>query len=311
MSRRSLVVGLAALALGLAGCGLGAGRSASGVRLTVSDDFGRHTLVDSAHPRAGGADTVMRLLERNARVTTAYGGGFVESIDGLSGGQAGGRPIDWFYYVNGTEASQGAAATALHSGDVVWWDRHDWSATMHIPAVIGSFPEPFLHGTGTGRRLPVSIQCGEAGSRACALVADALVRVGVVAGTGVVGESPGSDSVSVLVGPWSTLDAITDLLPLERGPRDSGVYARMAGNGRTITLLDPNGRAVRTLGAGSGLVAASQNGAGQPYWVVTGTDRAGTLSAARAFADGQSALGGRFALAVSHDQGISLPVEGP
>ena len=39
-------------------------------------------------PELAGEETVMRLLTRNARVTTRYGGGFVQSIDGLAGGRA-------------------------------------------------------------------------------------------------------------------------------------------------------------------------------------------------------------------------------
>ena len=31
------------------------------------------------------SDTVMRVLERSARVSTRYGGGFVQSIDGVEG----------------------------------------------------------------------------------------------------------------------------------------------------------------------------------------------------------------------------------
>ena len=51
-------------------------------------------------------------------------------------------------------AIQGAASTKVHPGDHIWWDRHDWSQTDHVPAVVGSFPEPFLNGLG-GKRLPI------------------------------------------------------------------------------------------------------------------------------------------------------------
>src|ERR1035438_9172896 len=70
-----------------------------------------------AGPRVGGQETVMSLLMRNVTVSTKYGGGFVQSIDGLSGGSEGGQPRDWFYFVNGIEASQGAAATNVSQGE--------------------------------------------------------------------------------------------------------------------------------------------------------------------------------------------------
>ncbi len=48
----------------------------------------------------------MRMLERSFRVSNRYGGGFVQSINGHSGTSA---QRDWFYYVNGVQAKQGAA----------------------------------------------------------------------------------------------------------------------------------------------------------------------------------------------------------
>src|ERR1700736_4550004 len=92
----------------LAGCGLGAGRAPTAVQLTVTRDFGSAPLRFWRAPHVAGEETVMSLLTRNASVSTRYGGGFVESIDGLFGGAQGGRPLDWFYYVNGVEAAQGA-----------------------------------------------------------------------------------------------------------------------------------------------------------------------------------------------------------
>ena len=151
----------ATVAAALAGCGLGAGPAPGGVHLTVTRDFGAHVLGETAAPQVKGAETVMSLLVRNNtdKVTTKYGGGFVQSIAGQSGGQeAGGDPLDWFYYVNGIEAPKGAAATNVHPGDHIWWDLHDWSQTDDVPAVVGSYPEPFLNGT-EGKRLPVRVEC--------------------------------------------------------------------------------------------------------------------------------------------------------
>ena len=127
----------------------------------------------------------MRLLERCFHVTTRYGGGFVQSIDGLSGTSA---QRDWFYYVNGVEAPLGAAGTSVHHGDRVWWDVHDWSATDSIPAVVGSYPEPFQHGAG-GRRWPTTLACATDTSAACTRVASALKAIGVPTSTQALGSS--------------------------------------------------------------------------------------------------------------------------
>jgi hypothetical protein len=125
----------------LAGCGLGAGSAPSAVRLLVTRDFGARVLHDTPDPKRSGQETVMSLLLRNYAVSTRFGGGFVQSIDRLPGGQESGSPVDWFYYVNGVQATKGAAATDVHPGDHIWWDRHDWSQTDDVPAVVGSETE--------------------------------------------------------------------------------------------------------------------------------------------------------------------------
>src|SRR5690348_10182836 len=95
---------IAAVAVALAGCGLGAGRGTSNVTVTVTKDFGSGRVALLTEKQVPGSETVMRVLERHFQVALRYGGGFVESIDGLSGNSA---RRDWFYYVNGIEADRG------------------------------------------------------------------------------------------------------------------------------------------------------------------------------------------------------------
>jgi hypothetical protein len=90
------------------------------------------------------------------------------------------------------------------------------------------------------------------------------------------------------------------------GPRASGVFARFDAAGDKLAVLDPRGRTARTLGPGTGLIAATRVKDRQPVWFVTGTDAAGVASAARAF--DESALTDRFALAVSNDLPVSVPL---
>jgi hypothetical protein len=302
--RRSAVIALV-LSLALTGCGLGAGDEPAGTKLTITRDFGTRSLRDLDAPDVGGDETVMRLLQRNAKVDTRFGGGFVQSIDGLAGGRSAGRPVDWFYYVNGVEASRGASSTSLRGGDRVWWDRHDWSAAMRVPAVVGSFPEPFVHGI-DGKRLPVRIECATPGSDPCRQVSKRLASYEVPAAIGGLLTARVEDTLRVLVGPWQSLRDDHAVDGLERGPKTSGVYARIARDGRTIAALDAAGRTARRLGPGTGLVAATATEDEHPTWVVTGTDDAGVTSAARAFEEGT--LENRFAVAVSDDLPVPLPV---
>lgn len=296
----------ATLAAVLAGCGLGAGNTPSGVQLTVTSDFGARLVHAWSAPQMSGEETVMSLLMRNARVGTSDGGGFVESIDGRSSEQSEGEPVGWFYFVNGVLAPKGAAETAVHSGDRIWWDLHDWSQSEEVPAVVGSFPAPFTTGL-DGRRLPVRVECAALASAACTEVSERLRALGVQATVAALGPVPSSRTLCVLVGAWTAIGHAPPVRTIEQGPRASGVYARFSPSGETLTLLDERGRKARTLAAGAGLVAATGSGAA-PVWVVTGTDEAGVLSAAGAFA--ASELRDHFALALAPG-GARLPAPLP
>jgi Domain of unknown function (DUF4430) len=311
MLRRRLPAPLVATAVlsALAGCGLGAGATPKGVQLTVTRDFGARVVREARAPRAVGEETVMSLLRRNAAIATRYGGGFVQSIDGLAGGSEGGDSVDWFYYVNGVQAGKGAAATVVHAGDRVWWDRHDWSQAQDVPAVVGSFPEPFLAGI-EGRRLPVRVECAEAESSACQGVLGRLRSLGVPAALASISGGDEPYTLRVLVGPLSKLAADPGVHQIEAGPRYSGVYARFGAYGKTLLLLDAKGRAVLTLGAHAGLVAATRYREEAPVWVVTGTDEAGVNRAAAALSE--ASLRDRFAIALSGSgTALALPVPEP
>ncbi|WCB93604.1 hypothetical protein DSM104299_02320 [Baekduia alba] len=315
MPSRSRARALAAVVCALAawataGCGLGAGPKAANTQLLVSKDFGSQPIVDTDQPKVGGSDTVMRLLQRNApKVATRYGGGFVQSIDSVSGGQRSGSPVDWFFYVNGIQADKGATAVRVHGGDRVWWDWHDWGVTADVPAVVGSFPEPFLHGI-DGRRLPTRVECSEPKSAACTSVAGTLEDLGLPAARGGVGNSFVVNTLRIVVGPWKAVSGDSTVKLLGRGPATSGVFAKPAADGRSIALLDAQGKVTRTLGAGTGLIAATEvkdakDEVSDPVWIVTGTDDAGVKAAADALDEG--ALAGHFAVAIQDGKPIGLP----
>src|SRR4029077_12687601 len=91
-----------ALVLALAGCG---GEHTHGTAtLWVTRDRGAHVLFEGDVPAGL---TAMQALVRVQKVSTRYGGHFVQSIDGVSGSLS--AEQDWFFFVNGVESSTGAA----------------------------------------------------------------------------------------------------------------------------------------------------------------------------------------------------------
>ena len=294
-----------AAAVLLAGCGLGPGPTPGAVSLTVTRNFGAVTVPAKASLQAHGQETVMSLLSRNYPVKTEFGGGFVQSIDGLTGQPQASPPVAWFYYVNGIEAAKGAAATNVSGGDRIWWDLHAWGAAESTPAVVGSFPEPFLSGIG-GKRYPVRVECAGTARQACQTVAAHLEHYAIPAA--LAGASGGArpETLRVLVGTVKELGYEGAVRSLASGPRASGVYVRMTPT--ELTTLNEQGKPVHVYGAGSGLIAATVQGAEPPVWIVAGTDAAGTERAADDF--DEAALRSHFAVAVTAAGVQAVPSKG-
>jgi hypothetical protein len=305
---RRLAALLCALAL-LPGCGFGEGETTGDVSLTVTRDFGAEPLgngVQEAGAKEG--DTVMRLLQRSYDIDTRFGGGFVQEIDGVAGGREDGRQVDWFYYVNGIEAPTGAAERQVADGERVWWDHHPWEVAQRIPAVVGSYPEPFVSGL-EGKRFPVRLVCAGDAGRSCDEVATRLEDAGVKAvSRAVLEQSPGEEILRVIVGRWDDVRRDAVARRLERGPAASGVFARPSASGAELVLLDTAGRPVRTLRAGAGLVAATSVEAQSPTWVVTGTDDVGVAAAAAALSEDR--LQEHFAVAIEDGSDVPVPITG-
>ena len=271
---RSLATGAAiTVAAALAGCGFGAGPSSSGTAtLTVTRDYGSKTLVAATDKDPAESDTVIRLLDRDADIATRYGGGFVQSIDGLAGAERGGRRYDWFFYVNGIESPVGAADVRVHGGDRIWWDYRDWTDAMGVPAVVGSWPEPFVQASGDGRN-PVRVECLGGGS-ACQVAATRLRDAGISTRVDSGGGSSSTDAFRVLVGPWGHVRSDQAVDGLRGGPAANGVFAtfrRATGNGHRLVALDATGATASDLGPRAGLVAALKPGNDPPTWIVTGS----------------------------------------
>jgi Domain of unknown function (DUF4430) len=321
-----VAIALLVAAVATGGCGLGAGEQVGTVTLSVTRDYGADTL-HSKSDEASESDTVMRVLERNADISTRYGGGFVQSIDGISGEESAGRSLDWFFYVNGVESTVGAADYDLHGGEAIWWDYRDWSAAMRVPAVVGSWPQPFTGGY-EGKTRSVVVEC-MGGGDACAEVRQRLEGAGVrvspaaVSSEGRGSEGSGSgdsgsdetgsegsdeDAVRVLVGPWAQVSEDPAAGQIDGGPEESGVFADFESNGSGAGMvgLGEDGEPARKFAPQAGLVAATRRYEAPPVWVVTGATRAGVDAAARSLDEAH--LRDRYAVAVEGDETIPLPL---
>jgi hypothetical protein len=297
----AVAIALLFAALAAAGCGLGPGKGLGGVELTVTRDYGTVPVLHRELGDLTESDTVMRALERNADISTRYGGGFVQSIGGLEAQESVDRSLDWFFYVNGVESTVGAADYSLHGGESVWWDYRDWGAAMRVPAVVGSWPQPFLGGY-EGRRRPVAVECLGGGS-ACATARGKLAAAGVTV-------EPGhpDGAIRVLVGPWARVRQDPAAALIEDGPQSSGVFAdfQPAAGGYLLQGLGEDGRSGRAFGRDAGLIATTRRYEAPPVWVVSGAGAAGVEEAAELLDTAD--LRDRYAVAVEGGKETPLPL---
>ena len=186
----------------------------------------------------------MRLLQRNAKVDDALRRRLrAVASTAVSGGHAGGRPVDWFFYVNGVEADEGrgvdaACAPATGSGGTATTGRRRCACPR------SSAPSPSRSCTASdGKRLPVRIECADAGLRACREVQRRLDRLrdpGVARPPAQRRDAGDAAHRRRAAGPRSA--ATSASRSLEQGPQRSGVFARPSADGRRIALLDARGR---------------------------------------------------------------------
>jgi hypothetical protein len=302
MSRgTAAAIALLSTALAVAGCGFGPGSGVGEVSLTVTRDYGSEQVQPPTSDEASESDTVMRVLDSEAKISTRYSGGFVQAIDGLEADERFGHSFDWFFYVNGVEAPVGAADFALHGGEAIWWDYRNWSAAERVPAVVGSWPHPLLGGY-EGKPHPVRLECRAAGA-ACAVARRKLDVAGVVPAT-----EPSDDAIRLLVGPWARLREDPAAAQLEQGPQVSGVFADFTQNagGYRLQGLDEAGDPARGFGPEAGLVAATRRFDAPPVWIVSGATAAGALAAAGLL--DVAHLRDRYAVATEGGRETPLPV---
>ncbi len=293
----SMVILLVLAAAILSGCGLGPGEDQGTASLVVTRDYGREVLLEKNDLEINESTTAMRLLDQEADLETEYGGGFVQAVDGLSGGSEAGRRTDWFYSVNGIVAERGSAEFPTIDGDLVWWDHRDWTDAMDVGAVVGVYPAPFTTGY-DNRAWPVVLDC-LAQSRACDLVRVQLEGDGVELATA----NPEVDAIRVVVGTWSRLQPTPEGKRIAAGPDTSGVFAGF--DGTSLTGLDVKGRNARDFGPDAGLVAATRKGNQPPVWVITGGSDRGVEAAAAVL--NPEDLRRRYAAVIFDGQVGSLP----
>jgi hypothetical protein len=281
-------------------------------RIAATRNFGQELLFDKTIEIQEGPDA-LQALQKAAEVDTAYGGGFVNSINGISSQYKGLQSSrqDWFLYINGLMSNSGAGDYDLHEGDTELWDFHDWSFHQFTPAVTGWFPEPFLHGYGGIIRPTIIVSEGDFQTMANQIknkLKDAGVRdVSIESAAGLTREKKETANI-ILLGTGD--DPL--IAELNKGWKRLGFWAHIENH--QLIILDSQGQISASPEKECGLIQATQNpwnpngtgAAENTVWMITGTDKRGVELAAGAVVDSK-ATAGAFAAAITEDTVYRLP----
>ncbi len=279
------------------------------IQLLVSKDFGVSCLGNYSIISVEKM-SVMEILKSNLKVVTAYGGGFVSSLEGLKNGAAtGGLRQDWFFYVNGIASNRGADQVSVTGGDRIWWDYHGWQTGIAQTAVIGSYPEPFINGVNRGNNRVTIMVAPESKDWADKLAGQLKNKGSQVIVTGIDDNKLANRNGPVIViGKWSELADCSVLKVLNDGGARNGCSMQFAEE--SLKLLDNTGQVKNEVGDGWGVIVANGRGLGDtaPLWLLTGNDEAAVEQTVKIIVNEPDKIAGRFGVAVGPEgQILNLP----
>ena len=279
------------------------------VQVVVTENFGAEILVDEVIEVSDGT-SALKALRRLVEVGTAYGGGFIESINGIKSKYP--KQEDWFIYLNGIATNKGAGQCRLYDGDVLHLDFHDWTFRTFIPAMIGHSTETF--GNGFEGEVRPTIIVNDTDFNAVASELQIKIDAVGIANTTVrslaeLTKKEKQDSNLVIIG-----DAENELISeLNHAWNKMGFFIHFEDT--MIVVYDAKGEEKGRYGSGNGVIQMTQNpwnpkGIGVCENVVlifTGIDDAGVTSAIDFFIENYDELEYTFA-GVTGDSGfIKVP----
>lgn len=282
--------------------------------LRISQGYGATILAEeelSYHENISVMDALYSVYPDD--VETAYGGSYVKGISSLRAevGGLGKTNKDWFFFVNGIFADTGALDYLPQAGERLWWDYHPWQMFQAVNAVIGCYPEPFLHGY-RGKPKATTILYSAAEKELAYKLQEGLTSSGVQK---IIIYEISEEFISkregptIVLGVWPELKKNKHLDELNQGFRKNGTFVHFTDE--SIELLDYTGKKGNEFFGGVGVIATSGKAAGDdsPLWIISGMDEEGIKNAAMILVERPGKIAGYFSAAVtSKEEVIRLPL---
>lgn len=285
--------------------------SAQGVRLLITQNFGQNVILDKT-VSLNDKSNVMDILKANVDVTTKWDDSFISGINGLETSNSGmnGQRLDWFYYINGICPNIGACDYELQNGETVWWDYHAWEMSSANSAVIGCYPEPFIHGY--NRKISTITIMASSGNQSLAAELEKALREQGAASINIEGlhneKVMHRSGPTIVVGTWDEFQTIAELDKFNQAYKKTGTGVHFSVKG--LELLDYKGNPKQTITGNAGVIAAFGSGLGDaaPLWLIVGIDQNGLEQALRLLINEPAKISGFYSAAVVDSQLIRLPL---
>ncbi|RKD21439.1 protein of unknown function [Caminicella sporogenes DSM 14501] len=302
------------ISLVISGCGSKNGSSLNGQAvLVVTKNYGKDVIFDKK-VKIDKNYTVMDILEENLQVGTKWGGDFVSEINGIKSDNGGvsGKRQDWFYFVNGVCADTGASEYEVKSQDIVWWDYHPWeNMNSANSAVIGCFPEPFIHGYRNKPNKVIIMASTDNLDLANSLKDSILSKGAENIEVKKLDENLIKDRLgpTIVIGQWDEIKKLNYINNLNEEYKKSGINVHF--KDEKIELLKYDGTAVKKIKENAGVITAVGEGLGddKPLWLIVGIDSKGLDKAVNLLVNNPEKIKNMYSAVVTSEEIISLPIQ--
>ncbi|SHK22688.1 DUF4430 domain-containing protein [Tepidibacter formicigenes] len=298
------------LTFSLIGCSDTSVSGNENINLIVSKDFGNEQIYDEE--LGFKKDTsVMEVMEENLEIETAYGGGFISSINGIKSGFTGSKnkkKLDWFYYVNGNLAQVGADDYYLNPGDSVIWDYHDWSNEMYISSIIGAYPKNFTNGY-EGNILKAEIRYSKEFKEDSEKLLEFLKEKGLEHSEQKKLDEKDIENEEVntiVIGKWDEVSKISYISDIYNS-KNNGMFFKIENK---VKALNYNKEISKEYEKAAVIVAIPKGyGTGSNLWIITGNDEQSIKDAVAILYKTPEKIKGMFSAVISGNRVINIPTK--
>ncbi|QXM05264.1 DUF4430 domain-containing protein [Crassaminicella indica] len=311
MKKFLLIFLMLAIVCTFSGCGEKVNVEDGKAHVIVSRDFGNERLSEKDVNFSKDA-TVMEIMEENFDIETAYGGGFINGIDGLKSeftGMKDKKKIDWFYYVNGILSEVGASDYYISPKDIVIWDYHDWDNNIYGSSIIGAYPLNFINGH-DGNVYKTEILYTKDYKKEGNALLEYLKKQGVKDIESMSlekGDLKNLDSNSIVIGSWEDIKNIDYINEFYKNGSKCGMYFKVD---QDIKGLNNKGEVVKLYQKGALITSVvKEYGGAASMWLITGNDGECIKKAVKLLYENPKKVKGKFSVLVTDDEVINIPIK--